>query len=112
MATAKTKTVVVYKKAKKKNRRSKFTLPLAVVAGFAPGASRTIGHFQNGGVQGGLNELSRIYIGYDRDSGQFQPWLLRYGLYPVVAGVLIHKVAGLLGVNRMLARAGIPFIRI
>jgi len=37
---------------------------------------------------------------------------MRLGLMPLAVGVLVHKVAGRLGINRAIASTGIPFIRI
>ena len=112
MATAKTKTVVVYKKAKKKNRRSKFTLPLAVVAGFMPGVATVVDYTQKYGIQGGMTQLSRVYTGFDPQTNKWYPSLLWQGLTPLLIGTVVHKVASLVGVNRALARAGVPFLRI
>jgi hypothetical protein len=43
---------------------------------------------------------------------KFEGWRLRYGLLPVALGLGVHKIAGSLGINRMLSQAGIPLIRI
>jgi hypothetical protein len=38
---------------------------------------------------------------------------LNWGLWPILAGIAVHKVIGQrMGVNAMLSRAGIPFIRV
>ena len=97
--------------------KRKFTLPLAIVAGFASPIGRTYSHFQTNGFmgpEGAIGEFSRIMTGfnpYDSAVG-FQGYRLRYGLVPVLVGFGIHKLAGMVGINRMLANAGIPVIRI
>lgn len=99
------------------HRKKQFTIPLAIVAGFASPLGRTYSHFQGYGLmgpEGAIGEFSRIMIGVNPFDSQvaFQGWRLKYGLYPVLAGLLIHKVASMVGANRMLANAGIPLIRI
>lgn len=106
---------------KTKHRRKKqMTLPISVVAGFAPGLSRLWTHFQNPGLHGASNgiealgiEAGRIYLGYDSRDGSWNGALMTLGTYPAIGGVLVHKfIGGKLGVNRMLASAGIPIIRL
>ena len=96
----------------KQHHKKKFTLPLAIVAGLAPGATYTIAGFQGGGVTGALNSLSYAYGGFDPSTKKFNFAGLSHGTIPLVAGFLIHKVAGGLGINRALANAGIPILRI
>lgn len=107
------------------NRKKKFTLPLAVVAGFVPVTANTYAHYKGYGLTGhdsAASEFVRTMTGVDPWGAQtvdtglnrkgFQPWQLSYGLVPVVTGVIIHKVAGYLGINRAIAQAGVPVIRI
>lgn len=112
-----TKTVTKYRNAPRKKRRyhrPKLTIPLAVVAGFASPVMRIVQHTQSGGATGGVQEMSRIMIGVDpfANPPTFQPFLLRYGAFPVAIGMVIHFIAGKLGVNRMLARSGVPLLRV
>ena len=96
----------------KHHNKKKFTLPLAVVAGFAPGATYAINGFKAGGVTGGLNNLAYAYGGFDAANGKFNMAGLYRGTIPAVGGFLIHMIASRMGVNRALASAGIPIIRI
>lgn len=103
---------------KRVNRKPKFTIPIAVAAGFAPGVSAIYAHRGNG-IEGMTAEASRIYLGWAgtnrfgyNDTIGFHPYLLKFGTLPILAGILVHKFAGRLGVNRMLSRAGIPIIRV
>lgn len=109
------------RKAKKSkgSSRAKFTLPVAVVAGFAPGVGRMVyhathnDHGQGNAIANVGVEAGRIFLGYDSRSGSFNATDMMYGLLPVVLGGIIHKfIGGGLGVNRMLARAGVPILRV
>jgi hypothetical protein len=106
-------------KTKKRASKPKMTFPLAVIAGFVPGASLVAGKFKAGGLEYGAAEASRVFLGYAstnkfgyNDPIGFHPYLLKYGMYPILAGFLIHKLANKLGINGAIARAGIPFVRV
>jgi len=100
--------------AKKKIRKkAKATLPLAVVAGFVPPARIIFAESQGGrGIEGGAVAASRIFLGYDSNTAQWDFRQLQYGFGPIIVGFAIHKVASMVGINRALAAARIPFIRI
>lgn len=101
--------------AKKKKHRKKaaMTMPLAVVAGFVPPGLIVYRESQGGrGIQGGAMAASRIFLGYDSGTAKWDFSQLQYGFGPVLVGFGVHKVAQMLGVNRALAAARIPFIRI
>ncbi len=93
-----------------KRRNTKFTLPLAIVAGFVPvgvglwnrrGSSQAMGDFLQAG-----------FTGISPGTGQFQFSNMRAGLIPIAAGFFAHMVASRLGINRAISRAGIPWVRI
>jgi len=110
-AKRKTRTVVRY--AKRKTRRAaKFTLPVAVVCGMMPRASSAARGWGNDGLRGLAKGTTYAMTGYDYYAHTFNPSFMWNGTYPIALGILIHKVAGMLGVNRALGRARIPFIRI
>jgi len=100
--------------AKKKHRsKPKATLPLAVVAGFFPPARIILAESRGGrGIEGGAVAASRIFLGYDSNTAQWDFRQLQYGFGPILVGFGIHKVAQMVGINRALAAARIPFIRI
>lgn len=101
------------KKGKNKHHKKPgFKLSIAVVAGLLPGVSRMLYHAQAGGFQGLTTEAARIYTGYDPVDGSWHMWRMWYGTYPLLLGVIVHRVASLIGINRALARAGIPFVRL
>ncbi len=94
------------------HRKPQFTLPLAVVAGFAVPVSRAWDAGKTGGYKEGVGEISRDIIGIKPWIGGWTSEYLHFGLYPILIGFGVHKLAGALGVNRMIAQAGIPVIRI
>jgi len=100
--------------AKKKHRRKpQATLPLAVVAGFIPPARIILAESQGGrGIEGGAVAASRIFLGYDSNTAVWDFRQLQFGFGPILMGFGIHKVAQMVGINRALAAARIPFIRI
>ena len=98
----------------KKKKRSKrgFKLSLAIVAGLLPGVTNVYDGFKEGGLKGAGDTASMVYLGYDPIQGDWRPSMMWMGLYPLALGLIIHKAAGMLGVNRMLANAGIPVVRV
>lgn len=99
--------------AKKSRHRSgrRFTLPVAVLAGAAVGAGNVIGALPHG-PQFTLNKLAVIYLGLDPGTGNFNWRWMWHGTLPLVFGVGVHMIASRLGVNRLLARSGIPILRL
>jgi len=93
--------------------KAKMTIPVGVIAGFMPLAVNTYTHFRSGGIKGAGVEATRIMTGWNQETQKWESWRLRYGLLPMVLGFAVHKfIGGSLGVNRMIAAAGIPLIRI
>lgn len=114
-------------RARRRVRRSnfrrprKFTLPVAAVAGLIPLAGRGIEGFQSGYAAGGFasgmhllgTRLTSGLTGWDADLNTWDWTALKSGLLPMILGVLAHKVVGgMLGVNQMLGRAGVPVVRV
>lgn len=98
---------------KKHRRRPQATIPLAVVAGFIPPARIILAESQGGrGIEGGAVAASRIFLGYDSNTAVWDFRQLQFGFGPILMGFAIHKVAAMVGINRALAAARIPFIRI
>jgi hypothetical protein len=109
-----TKAIVRYRNRPKAKHRSKpgFTVPVAVLAGFAPMAYETYSNYQKNGLDGASQAIVALTTGYSRWEGAWKLQYLLKGMGPVVLGMFIHKMAGRLGLNRTLARAGVPFLRI
>ena len=89
--------------------KPKMTIPLAVVAGFVP---TVVGVWNRRSSGNAISEyLQSSFTGIGSD-GKFRFESLKAGMLPIVAGFAVHKIAGMLGVNRAIARARIPLIRI
>jgi len=111
MAKSRKRTVRRYFK-KAVHHAKKMTIPLAVVAGLAPGLAVTATTVKNSGWMAGTRIMGMTYTGFDYSTGQFSMNAMKTGLLPLAVGTIIHKVAGMLGINRAIAGAGIPIIRI
>jgi len=89
------------------------TIPIAVVAGFLPPSISVFQHSQGGlGIRGAGIEASKIFTGWNPETGRWEPGWLKWGAMPVLVGFAVHKVASMIGLNRTLARMKIPLIRI
>lgn len=106
------RTRTVYVKSKRRHKAA-FTIPTAIVAGFAPLAYHAYYGYRSGrGIEGVLHYAAADFGIDTDDNGKFHlEWLMR-GISPIIVGMLVHKVANGLGINRMLSRAGVPFIRV
>jgi len=112
----------VSRMAKKKRRYSRsLTIPLAPIAGLVaglatppPGRESVITNILQGDWKNAFTALAINYTGVDPNTGKFDFNNLTRGLFPLVAGLLVHKFVGgsPLNLNRMLARHKIPLIRI
>jgi len=111
---AKTKTVTRYVKAKRRRSKGGFTLPLAAIGGFIPMVSYAydVG-YKGEGIKGFGKQIVYQTTGFDTYSGTWHWEGISRGLGPVILGLMVHKfVGGKLGINRMLASAGVPLIRV
>ena len=99
------------RRGKRHTRRNGFIIPVAIVAGLAPGVIKTVNGFQ-AGMNTGMSVAAGIWTGYDSVNARFDYRLLWHGAFPLLIGVMVHAIASRLGVNRAIARAGIPILRI
>lgn len=92
-----------------RRRRPGAKIPLAIVAGFVPlgagiwarkASPTTLGQYVLGSLTG--------YVPGQGFSTQY----MAEGAMPILAGFATHWIAGRLGINRALGRAGVPLIRI
>lgn len=104
---------------KKKSRKSRsFTIPIALTVGatygiLAPGPGKTdsvLDLAMKGKFTTAFRLLGKYYLGIG-PSG-FDIKNLQHGTVPLMLGIIIHKIASKLGVNRKLGQAGVPIIRI
>jgi len=97
---------------KSKHHAKKMTIPLAIVGGIVPGLAYTYSGWQSGGFTGATNNLSGAYTGYNPTTRTWNIASMRWGTFPLLGGIFVHKIAAALGVNRAIAKSGIPFFRI
>lgn len=96
-----------------KRRRKQFILPVAAILGFVPLFARSWTYFRASGIEAAAREATSITTGFDTLSGKWNAGNLRYGLLPLVLGIMVHKfVGGSLGINRALGAARVPIIRL
>jgi len=98
------------KRKKGTHKKPQMTIPLAIVAGFAPGAMSLYSARATPEAFG--RQASRIFTGFDPVGGKFNFTDLRFGTIPIFAGFLVHKAASAIGINRALGAAHMPFLRI
>lgn len=110
MAKTKTRRRYFPRRSFRPRSKPKMTLPLAVVAGFMP-TGVGLWNRRNSPTEMG-NFLQRGWTGIEPGTGKFNFANLRLGAVPAVAGFAAHMVASKIGLNRAIARARIPFIRI
>ena len=97
---------------KRVSHKRKPKIPVAVVAGMLPLLATAASDFQAGGLRGLQNTVTAV-VPYSPANRRFTTARLHLGLYPMIAGFLVHRfIGGGLGVNRALASAGVPFIRL
>lgn len=100
------------KRRRKTRRKNGFTLPVAVAAPVAMMGMDIISEFQRVGAQGAFNLATSRVTGYSPDQKNFDIRRFKYNMLPIGMGLMVHKIAGKLGVNRAIAKSGIPWIRI
>lgn len=95
-------------------RRHGFTVPLSMVIPAGLIAVNTYNWAKAYGTLSAAHKLAGGFTGYM--SAPNQPdWRfsnLKFALLPLGVGYLSHKILSRVGVNRTLARMGVPFIRI
>ena len=103
---------------KRRGGNRKITLPISLIAPVVitvtkrmPSGSSIVENIQKGDW-GTLSYNLTELIGIEAPSGKFRLDYLINTIMPFVGGYVLHKVAGMLGINRWLGRAKIPFIRI
>ena len=97
---------------RKIHHKKRMTIPLAVVAGFLPLGLDVFNQLKAGEWEQASNVLQHNLIGVNPWSGKWDTQGFNHGLYPIVGGFAVHWMANKIGLNRMIARTGIPLIRI
>jgi len=89
------------------------TLPVSIVAPIATELGQRVWPYvAKGNLGGAMSVLTQDYTGYHIEGGDWELKRMKNGALPLLVGVLVHKVAGQLGLNRAIARSGVPWIRI
>lgn len=110
---AKTRKIVRYPRRKaRRHHRAGMTVPVAVLAGFGPLLMAGMEGYQYNGFSGVTKRLTLGLTGYNTEDHKWYPGEVLKVAAPIVGGILVHKLAGRLGINRALGRAGVPFLRV
>jgi hypothetical protein len=111
---AKTRVITRYRAAKRtlRHKSKGMTIPLAAVAGFVPLASISLKAYKEGGLEAVAPTMCSVLTGYEPRNKSFNIMYMKDGTIPIIGGLLVHKLASKLGINRMLAQAGVPLLRI
>jgi len=100
---------------KKKRGRRKFTIPLAPVAAIIGVIAKPAQLAMDGDYEGAAAELGARVVGHNFQSGETDLlYAAKTCWIPLVIGSAVHKFVGgpPLNLNRMLAQANVPIIRI
>jgi hypothetical protein len=124
-AVAVRRTRVIHMRSHRRFHKAKMTIPLAIVAGALPGILDTVknGSSNGWGTNGsdsGMTTFLGDFFGVQTPAAAeaytggktWSTWRLKYGLYPLLIGFAGHYAAQKFGLNRMLARARVPLVRI
>ena len=89
------------------------TIPIAPIAGIiaTPAIQQAIPSLLAGQYTQGMAQLGYI-VGIVDSSGKFDFNLMKKNVMPMIAGVLVHKLASMAGINRLLAKAKVPYLRV
>ncbi len=118
---SKTKKKSGSKKMATNRKRRQFTIPAALVSGVALGfvikpASNWDSPYEaarRGNWDTAIKNYATNMIGYRADTGAiFDTTIGMKGLWALIGGFIIHKVASMIGLNRALGRARIPYLRV
>lgn len=100
-------------KRRRKRASRKFTIPIAPIAGIiaAPAVRAGINAAVAGDWDGVMHEASK-FVGFA--DGKFDAFALASNVGPILVGLMVHKFVGgsPLNLNRMLASANVPIVRI
>lgn len=99
-------------------RKFTIALPLWIGVGASiSGKDSPLGYAMQGDFNSVLVSLGKRFTGYDANIGGFGSmknflYNISKGVGPIFAGIVVHKIAKLLGVNRYLASAKVPLVRL
>lgn len=101
-------------RAKRKSYKKRgFNIPVALIAGFAPAAGNILREAKASGWSRALQvQVPKSFLGYNPDDGSWGTQYWNQGLTGIMIGTGVHILASKLGLNRRLAAAKIPLLRI
>jgi len=102
---------MAYKRGKKHSSKRKMTVPLALAAPIALIGANAYQQYTSGGFASVKKYTLMAMAGKDGNDQLNMGTAVNFYL-PILAGAAIHIGASKLGVNRMIANARVPFIRI
>jgi len=88
------------------------TISVAVMGGLLAGLEQPAEALFRGDYSTAMKRLSYGYTGWNAWTHSWDPRGMQQGLMPLMIGVGVHKLANAFGVNRMLAKSKIPFLRV
>lgn len=100
-----TRTIIREMPAKRVAHKAKFNISIAMVAGLAPTVLHMKGELDAGnGWSNAVAVGTRGMTGYNMANGQWHLSSLKEGFLPLILGVITHKVANRVGINRSVRR--------
>lgn len=93
---------------KKRRRRGPRTILILPLAGVGVAVMEPVKRAFAGDFEGAAKELVQTATGVSTEDGSFHPeWLQKFWM-PIIVGAVGHKVAGMVGINRMFSRLPSP----
>lgn len=83
-------------------------IPLAIVASLAPATGWALDAGMQGNWGGAGERLIAAFTGYEWGQKRFTWIYLNKGLYPLIAGFLLHGAADWIGLNRIMSKLKLP----
>jgi len=93
--------------SRRKSRMARFSIPIAPLVGALPITMVTWNAARVNPVMAG-GVFIKGMTGVDIQNRRFDFQALFGGLFPLVAGMMIHRMGNGLGFNRILSRSGLP----
>lgn len=93
---------------KRVHHKAKHKLSLGIVAGFVPLGGEVIGDVMQGNYAHAKWAITNRLTGYNTIDHRWHFGDLLAGWSPILAGVAVHKVAGMTGLNRQISKLGLP----
>src|SRR3989304_5354149 len=90
-------------------RRGGMTLPVMLLAGFAPLVGNALGEIRTSGVAQGLRNTVKYIAPFDPATGKWTTAYLGGGLLPLIIVGVVHRFIAPM-VNRKLAAARVPLL--